>query len=55
MTTERLLELAQEAVRLFPGCELKRGEVTGNLLILCNGEYVGYIDVLWPGEVVDER
>ena len=55
MTTERLLELAQEAVRLFPGCELKRGPVTGNLLVLCDGEHVGYIDVGYPGEVVDHR
>jgi hypothetical protein len=42
-TPEQLVEMAAEVMRLWPTGFLVRNQV-GNLAVLVNGEYVGYLD-----------
>lgn len=49
MSPEQLLSAAVELGERFPGCELVKNKV-GNLAILVDGTYVGWIDLV-TGEV----
>lgn len=50
----QLVQAAQQVAERWPNARLHKNEVTHNLVIYRDGEYVGYIDLL-HGEVADEE